>query len=45
MAWAAKRQMPVRPWTVNEVADMQRMIALGVDAIITDVPDVLKTLL
>ena len=45
MAWAAKRKMPVRPWTVNEVADMQRMIALGVDAIITDVPDVLADLL
>ena len=45
MTWAAKRKMPVRPWTVNEVADMQRMIALGVDSIITDVPDVLKTLL
>jgi glycerophosphoryl diester phosphodiesterase len=45
MAWAAKRNMPVRPWTVNEVADMQRMIALGVDSIITDVPDVLVGLL
>jgi glycerophosphoryl diester phosphodiesterase len=45
MAWAARRKMPVRPWTVNDPADMQRMIALGVDAIITDVPDVLKMLL
>ena len=45
MAWAAKRKMPVRPWTVNEVADMQRMIALGVDSIITDVPDVALALL
>jgi len=45
MAWAAKRGLPVRPWTVNEVADMQRMIALRVDAIITDVPDVALTLL
>jgi glycerophosphoryl diester phosphodiesterase len=45
MAWAAKRKMPVRPWTVNEVVDMQRMIALGVDAIITDVPDVALALM
>jgi glycerophosphoryl diester phosphodiesterase len=43
--WATRRKMPVRPWTVNEVADMERMIALGVDAIITDVPDVLIGLL
>ena len=33
--------MPVRVWTVNEEDEMRRMIALGVDAIITDVPDVL----
>lgn len=45
MAWAARRKLPVRPWTVNETADMQRMIALGVDAIITDVPDVALALL
>lgn len=40
MAWARKRKIPVRPWTVNEEADIRRMIELGVDAIITDVPDV-----
>ena len=45
MAWARKRKMPVRPWTVNEEADIRRMIELGVDAIITDVPDVALTLL
>jgi glycerophosphoryl diester phosphodiesterase len=45
MARARGLGMPVRVWTVNEAADMQRMIALGVDAIITDVPDVLKSLL
>jgi glycerophosphoryl diester phosphodiesterase len=31
-------------WTVNEEADMQRMIALGVDTIITDYPDRLVAL-
>ena len=29
----------VIPWTVNEVADMQRLIDWGVDGIITDYPD------
>lgn len=36
MAAARRLGMPVRVWTVNEAADIQRMIALGVDAIITD---------
>jgi glycerophosphoryl diester phosphodiesterase len=45
MARAARRKMPVRPWTVNDEADMRRMIALGVDAIITNAPDRLKALL
>jgi glycerophosphoryl diester phosphodiesterase len=44
MALARQRKMPVRPWTVNEEADMRRMIALGVDTIITDVPDVARKL-
>lgn len=30
------------PWTVNERADMARLIALGVDGIITDYPDRLR---
>ena len=29
----------VIPWTVNETADMQRMIDWGVDGIISDYPD------
>lgn len=35
----------VAPWTVNDEAEMQRLIAAGVDAIITDYPDVLLGLL
>ena len=31
--------MDVHAWTINEVEDMQRMIDLGVDGIITDYPD------
>jgi glycerophosphoryl diester phosphodiesterase len=32
------------PWTVNTKEDMQRMISLGVDGIITDYPDILNEL-
>lgn len=35
----------VYPWTVNDVTDMQRLIALGVDGITTDRPDLLRTVL
>ena len=45
MAWAHQRKIPVRPWTVNEAPDIRRMIELGVDAIISDVPDVVLRLL
>lgn len=33
--------MLVIPWTVNEPADMERLIGLGVDGLITDRPDLL----
>ena len=32
------------PWTVNEEEDMEEMLELGVDGIITDYPDVALTL-
>ena len=35
----------VIPWTVNESADMERMLAFNVDGMITDRPDVLRALL
>lgn len=35
----------VVPWTVNEAADMARLMAWGVDGLITDSPDVLRSLL
>src|SRR6185369_8805816 len=37
--------LKVVPWTVNERADMERLIALGVDGIITDYPDRLRTVM
>jgi glycerophosphoryl diester phosphodiesterase len=43
---AAKRlRLKVLPWTVNERADMERLMALGVDGIITDYPDRLRALM
>jgi len=35
----------VIPWTVNERSDMERLIALGVDGIITDYPDRLRAVM
>lgn len=34
--------LKVLPWTVNETADMERMIELGVDGMISDYPDRLR---
>jgi glycerophosphoryl diester phosphodiesterase len=39
--WCRARKLRVNVWTVNEPAEMKRLIALGVDGIITDAPDVL----
>jgi glycerophosphoryl diester phosphodiesterase len=35
----------VVPWTVNEPADMARLIALGVDGMISDHPDRLRAVM
>lgn len=42
---AHNRNLEVHAWTINEEDDMQRMISLGVDGIITDYPDRLLILL
>lgn len=34
-----KQGMKVIPWTINETDDMKKVIAMGVDGIITDYPD------
>ena len=42
---AHRKNLKVHVWTINETADMQRLIELGVDGIMTDYPDRLSTLL
>ncbi|MBM4466470.1 MAG: glycerophosphodiester phosphodiesterase [Chloroflexi bacterium] len=45
MDWARERGYRVNVWTVDEPAEMKRLIALGVDGIITNRPDVLTEIL
>ncbi len=37
---AHKRDLRVHVWTVNETGDMERLVRMGVDAIITNRPDI-----
>jgi len=39
VAHAHRADLPVKVWTVNDPADMRRLIDWGVDALITDRPD------
>jgi glycerophosphoryl diester phosphodiesterase len=45
MSWAKERGYRVNVWTVDEPAEMKRLIALGMDSIITNRPDVLRKVL
>jgi glycerophosphoryl diester phosphodiesterase len=45
VAQAHSLGLKVLPWTVNDPADMRRLIDWGVDGIITDYPDRLRALL
>ncbi len=45
MQAARKKNWRVNTWTVNEPEDMRRLLALGVDSIMTDRPDLLKTVM
>jgi glycerophosphoryl diester phosphodiesterase len=42
---AQKLGLKVLPWTVNQRADMQRLMDWGADGIITDYPDILRDLM
>jgi glycerophosphoryl diester phosphodiesterase len=45
VAGAHGRGLAVQPWTINDEADLKRILALGVDGINTDNPDRLLNLL
>ena len=45
LAEARALGLAVIPWTVNEIADMRRLLEAGVDGIITDYPNRLRALL
>lgn len=42
---AHRKNLKIHVWTINETADMERLINLGVDGIMTDYPDRLLKLL
>ena len=42
--WCHFRRIDIIPWTVNEVADMQRLLDMGVDGLISDYPNRFKNL-
>ncbi|MFD1732614.1 glycerophosphodiester phosphodiesterase family protein [Deinococcus malanensis] len=39
------RGVAVQVWTINDEAEMRRLVRMGVDGIITDRPDLLKKVL
>jgi glycerophosphoryl diester phosphodiesterase len=45
MDWARRRGYRVYAWTVDDPDEMRRLIDLGVNGIITNVPDVLRDIL
>jgi glycerophosphoryl diester phosphodiesterase len=45
MRWARERGYMVNPWTIDDPAEMRRLIALRVDAIVTNFPEVLAPIL
>ncbi|HEV2814643.1 MAG TPA: glycerophosphodiester phosphodiesterase [Solirubrobacteraceae bacterium] len=42
VAAAHARRLAVHPWTVDDAAEAERLVALGVEGVITNVPDVVR---
>jgi glycerophosphoryl diester phosphodiesterase len=45
LSTAHQRGLKVHVWTVNDPAEMRRLLDMGVDGVMTDAPDVLKQVL
>ncbi|MBA3875298.1 MAG: glycerophosphodiester phosphodiesterase, partial [Anaerolineae bacterium] len=45
MAWAKSKLCAINTWTVNDIAEAKRLAALGVNVIMSDVPDVIMAVL
>ncbi len=45
VAAAHRRQLPVHVWTINDASEMEQLLDMGVDGIMTDRPKVLKEVL
>ena len=45
LSWAREHGCRINTWTVDEPEEMQRLLDLGVDGIITDRPDLLRDIL
>jgi len=45
MTWAKNKGCAVNTWTVNDVTEAKRLAALGVDVIMSDVPDLIMAAL
>ncbi len=45
VAWARRQGYLINAWTVDDPNDMRRLISLGVDGIITNLPDLLRAIM
>ena len=39
IAWCHFRQIAVIPWTINDLEEMQNLVDMGVDGLISDYPN------
>ena len=45
VADAHRKSVPIHVWTINDAAEMHRLLDLGVDGLMTDRPEMLRTVL